>query len=163
MSDGRTVVDHFVDAHPELPEPERAMLLGWRDVVEGVFAVQRRGDALEAVSLVDELSYRVHSNTGPGVFSVTPPGSFFLGRLVPVGGEWLLSGSMSLLPSSAREQAIELAAELTLERLERQFRNPEKLARARVLQREQRQQFVDFFGSDVVVLPGHEVAQRMRE
>src|SRR5438874_7203906 len=40
--DGRTVVDHFVAAHPELPEAERAMLRGWWDVVKGIFAVQRR-------------------------------------------------------------------------------------------------------------------------
>lgn len=42
LPDGRTMVEHFVHAHPELPAAERSMLLGWGDVVEGVFAVERR-------------------------------------------------------------------------------------------------------------------------
>ncbi len=88
LADGRTVVDHFVAAHPELPAAERAMLLGWRDVVEGIFAVQRRdGDALVVVNLVDDLTYRAHSNIGPQAFDPMPPGSFLIGRLVPVGDE----------------------------------------------------------------------------
>jgi cupin superfamily acireductone dioxygenase involved in methionine salvage len=66
LPDGRTVVEHFVAEHPELPEEARAMLLGWRDVVEGIFRVQRRDrDALVTVNVVDELTYRVRSNRGP--------------------------------------------------------------------------------------------------
>ena len=65
LSDGRTVVEHFVAEHPGLPEEERAMLLGWREVVEGIFRVQRRdGDALVTVNLVDELTYRARSKSG---------------------------------------------------------------------------------------------------
>jgi hypothetical protein len=44
LPDGRTVVEHVVDARPDLPEEERALLLGWRDVVEGV--KRRGGEAL---------------------------------------------------------------------------------------------------------------------
>ena len=39
---GRTVVETFVSAHPELAEADRQMLLGWRDVVEGVFEIRER-------------------------------------------------------------------------------------------------------------------------
>jgi len=42
------------------------MLLGWRDVVEGVFEIREwDGEAIIAVSLIDELTYRVYSNAGP--------------------------------------------------------------------------------------------------
>ena len=68
--DGRTVVEHFVAEHPGLSEEERAMLLGWREVVEGIFRVRRRdGDALVAVNLVDELTDRVRSNRGPSALA----------------------------------------------------------------------------------------------
>ena len=30
-------METFISAHPELAEADRQMLLGWRDVVEGVF------------------------------------------------------------------------------------------------------------------------------
>jgi hypothetical protein len=42
------------------------------------------------------------------------------------------------------------------------FRNPDKLARAWELQRADRDRFVRFFGSDLVVLRGEEVEDRMR-
>src|SRR5262245_63522272 len=89
-----TVVEHFVAEHPQLPEEERAMLLGWRDVVEGIFRVQRRdGDALVAINLVDDLTYRVRSNRGPAALGSMRRGMFLITRLVPIGGEWLLSGA----------------------------------------------------------------------
>ena len=69
LPDGQTVVERFVAARPDLSDEERAMLLGWRDAVEGIFEVQRRdGEALLTVNLVDELPYRVRSNMGPAVF-----------------------------------------------------------------------------------------------
>src|SRR5262245_28506822 len=104
LPDGRTVVEHFVAEHPQLPEEERAMLLGWRDVVEGIFQVQRRdGDARIAVNLVDELTYRVRSNRGPAALASMRRGTFLIARLVPIGEEWLLSGASRVLPKASRD------------------------------------------------------------
>jgi hypothetical protein len=89
LPDGRTVVEHFVAEHPGLSEEERAMLLGWREVVEGIFRVQRRdGDALVAVNLVDELTYRVRSNRGPAALASMRRRTFVIARLVPIGASW---------------------------------------------------------------------------
>ncbi len=163
LSDGRTVVDHFVSAHPELPEAERAMLLGWQGVVEGIFAVQRQdGDALIVVNLVDELTYRVHSNMGPRVFKQMPAGSFLIGRLVPIGDEWLVSGYLNVLPASQQLDAYRLAADLAQQHPALIFRNPKKLEQAWEMQREERESFITFFGADLIVLPGRELAERMR-
>jgi hypothetical protein len=94
LPDGRTLVDHFVEAHSDLSEEERTLLLGWRDVVEGIFEVrQREGEALIVVNLVDELTYRVRSNMGPAVFRRMRPRSFLIARLVPVGDDWLLTAT----------------------------------------------------------------------
>ena len=47
LRSGMTVVERFVASRPDLPEHERELLLGWRDVVEGIFEVRGRdGDAL---------------------------------------------------------------------------------------------------------------------
>ena len=74
---GRTVVETFVSAHPELGKADRQMLLGWRDVVEGVFEIRERdGEAIIAVNLIDELTYRVYSNVGPvGLAPMEPDAS----------------------------------------------------------------------------------------
>ena len=164
QADGRTVVEHFVEEHPELPEAERAMLLGWREVVEGIFAVQGRdGVALIVENLIDELPYRVRSNMGPGVFAQMPVGSYMIGRLVPVGDEWLISGATSVLAATRRAEAYSAAANIAARMPSLVFRNPAKVERGWELQREEHRQFIDFFGADLIVLPGHELGERMRD
>ena len=163
LRSGQTVVDRFVAAHPDMPETERELLLGWRDVVEGIFEVQRRdGDALVVENLIDELTYRVHSNMGPSVFGPLKSGGFMIGRLVPVGPDWLVSGNFTIHPKSARGAIRHIACEIAMRYPKRAFRNPDKLARARQLQRTEHDRFVQFFGADFVVIPGAQLTERMR-
>jgi hypothetical protein len=163
LRSGKTVVELFVASRPDLPEGERELLLGWRDVVGGIFEVQGRdGDALVTENLVDELTYRVHSNMGPGIFRPLEPGSFMIGRLVPVGPEWLMSGTFAWYPKSDRAAIHRTAYEMTMRHPESAFRNPDKLARAQQLQNTEHDRFVQFFGADFVVIPGAQLAERMR-
>jgi len=163
LPDGRTLIEHFVAAHPKLPERERAMLLGWQDVVEGIFAVQQRErDAIVVVNLIDDLTYRVRSNMGAAALAPMRPGSFLVTRLVPVGDDWLLSGYSHLLPASQRGDAIAMAEKIALQRPALAFRNPQKLEQAWELQRQERQDFIAFFGSDLVVIPGRELQERLK-
>lgn len=163
LTGGETVLEQFVAAHPDLPTEERDMLLGWLDVVEGVFEVVRRdGDAVILKNLIDELTYRVHSNMGPTVFRSLDRRSFVIGRIVPAGGDWLVSGAMCPLARRLRPEVSKIARDLAMEHPEWVFRNPEILARAWDLQRAGRDRFVRFFGSDMVLIPGPELASRMR-
>jgi hypothetical protein len=163
LRNGRTVVEEFVAARPDLPEAEREMLLSWRDVVEGVFEVRRRdGAALVLENLIDELTYRVRSNTGTAVFRQMPRRSYVITRLVPVGDEWLISGATSVFPARYRAELHRAAAEQAVRSPELGFRNPDKLARAWELQRADRDRFIRFFGSDLVVLAGEEINDRLR-
>lgn len=163
LPDGRTVLDVFVEKHPELSDEERGTLLGWHDVVEGLFEVkQRDGDTIVTTNLIDELTYRIRSNLGPSFLDRMVPGSFVLTRIVPLGDEWMLSGSSSLYPAEHRDEMYRVAASAAQQSPRLVFRNPEKLALGWELQRKERGYFVDFFGSDLVVLPGHELAARMQ-
>ena len=155
LRNGRTVVEQFVDARGDLSPQERQMLLGWRDVVSGPFEVQRRdGPALILVNLVDDLTYSARSNVGPSVFRRMPRRSFLLTRLIAVGDEWMFSGPTSVLRPAEGDVAFRLALEMSLRRPEAAYRNPEKLARAWELQRAERQRFIRFFGTDLVVARG---------
>jgi len=161
---GRTVVEQFVDTRPDLSPQDRQMLLGWRDVVTGVFEVQRRdGPALILANLVDDLTYRARATAGPSVFRQMPRRSFLLTRLVAVGDEWVFSGPTSVLRPAERDVAVQVALEMALRTPEAVYRNPEKLARAWELQREERQHFVRFFGTDLVVVPGDQAQRRLDE
>jgi len=163
LQNGRTVVEEFVAGRPDLPEAEREMLLGWRDVVEGIFEVRGRdGAALIMENLIDDLTYRVRSNTGTAVFRQMPRRSFVITKLVPVGDEWLISGATSAFPARYSADLHRVAAEQAMSSPELGFRNPDKLARAWELQRLDRDRFVRFFGSDLVVLRGQELEDRLR-
>jgi hypothetical protein len=112
LADGRTVVEVFVCEHPEFAEADRRMLLGWREVVEGVFEIlERSGDAIIAVNLVDERTYRIRANAGPRALVPMRPGLFMTARVVPVGDDWMLSGVQRLFPASQRAAMLQLAAE----------------------------------------------------
>lgn len=164
LRNGRTVVEQFVDARPDLTPQERDMLLGWRDVVTGVFEVQRReGAGLTVDNLVDDLTYRVRSTAGRWAFRGVPKRSFLITRLVAVGDEWVTSGPTVVLRRGQRDVAARVALDLSLASPKSVFRNPEKLARAWELQREDRARFVEFFGTDLVVVPGNEAQRRLDE
>jgi hypothetical protein len=164
LDNGQTIVEQFVAARPTLPAPEREMLLGWRDVVEGIFEITcHDDDALVVRSLLDELDYRVFCNMGPDMFRPLRAGSFLIARLVPVGDGWLLSGGLRRVRRAARDAAYRAAADLAQARPELVFRNPYYLERGWELQREDRDRFVRFFGTDMVRVPGTQLPERMRE
>lgn len=114
LSDGRTVVEVFAAEHPGLTSADREMLLGWRDVVGGVFEIREQdGVAFTAVNLGDELTYRIYSNAGPDALDELPSEGFVIARIVPFGEVgWLLSGAMHSLTAFQDRAAFEVAARM---------------------------------------------------
>ncbi|MFI6814644.1 hypothetical protein ACIBG7_19685 [Nonomuraea sp. NPDC050328] len=159
---GDTVLDRFVADHPELTERERELLLGWKHVVEGIFEVREvEARAVVLLNLVDELTYRTFSDLGKGAFDHLEPGMFVVGRLVPLGQDWLISCPPAVHTAAMRAQLASAAAHTALANPALVFRNPEILSRARLLQAEQRRCFVAYFGADQFVAHGSEVAERL--
>jgi hypothetical protein len=125
LPSGNTVVEAFIAAHPELTDAERDMLLGWRDVVEGIFDIAGKDrDALVLFNLLDELTYRARSNLGRRAFKPLKKGMILVGRLVRAGEDWMVSGNPAAFPASARDQMLAAAAEQAMRSPEAVFRNP---------------------------------------
>lgn len=159
---GDTVVDRFVLERPELSDAERALLLGWKRVVEGIFEVRVvESRAMVLFNLIDELTYRVFSDLGKGAFAPLEAGMFVVGRLVPLGQDWLISCTPAVHTAASRAELVSAAAHTALANPALVFRNQEILSRARTLQAEQRRCFVAYFGADLLVIPGAEVAGRL--
>lgn len=168
LSDGGTVVERFVaQRRPRLSDDEREMVLGWRDVVEGCFEVQRfDGDAVELHNLLDDLVYRVYSNLGPGVFAKLRKGMFIVCRIVPVHpatDAWMISGHLNVFPKSAWREVTQSAVHELTVHPELLRRNPALLQQAWDVQAEHRAEFVAQVGSDLVVLPPREAQETVRE
>ncbi|MGE5288014.1 MAG: hypothetical protein ACM3ML_12585 [Micromonosporaceae bacterium] len=164
LPSGNTVVEAFIAAHPELTGAERDMLLGWRDVVEGIFDIAGKDrDALVLFNFLDELSYRARSNLGRRAFKPLKKGMIVVGRLVRAGDDWMISGNPAAFPASARDQMLAVAAEQAVRNPEAVFRNPAKLAEARRILAQHHETFVDLFGTDLIVVPGIEVPGKVEE
>ncbi|MCX4686645.1 hypothetical protein OG401_20420 [Kitasatospora purpeofusca] len=165
LPDGSTVVDRFLAGRRDLSEADRAMLLGWRDPVEGIFEVRRKdGDAIVLLNLIDDLEYRTYSNVGRAAFRGVSMGGFLLTCLVPVhsaDGAWLVSGAMSSYPKSSATDIARAALHLAASHPELVFRNPEKIAQGWESMRVDRAAFIEFCGSDELILPPAEVEERL--
>ncbi|MCU1640592.1 MAG: hypothetical protein JWN03_867 [Nocardia sp.] len=166
LPDGRTVVERFVTQHrPSLTDGEREMVLGWRGVVEGCFEVRSiDGGAVVLLNLIDDLVYRVYSNMGVAPFARLRNGMFVIGRIVPLlADEWLVTGNFALLPKSAASQVAQSALTTLTAHPELLRRNPDLFRRAWEMQAEDRADFIDLFGADLVVLPVVEVRDKLGE
>lgn len=99
LPSGETVVDRFVAEREGLDRADIELLLSWKTVVEGVFEVRAvDGAAVLLFNLVDELVYRVFSNLGDRAFDTLAPGTYVVGRLIPLGADWLISGTPRCIP-----------------------------------------------------------------
>ncbi|MFJ9775629.1 hypothetical protein ACIRVF_31025 [Kitasatospora sp. NPDC101157] len=165
LPDGSTVVDRFVAGRRGLTEADREMLLGWRDPVEGIFEIRRKdGDAVVLLNLIDDLEYRTYSNVGRLAFRGVSKGGFLHTCLVPVhsaDGAWLISGMMSSYPKSSATEIAQAALQLATEHPSLVFRNPEKIEQGWRSMRADRAAFIEFCGSDELVLPPAEVEDRL--
>lgn len=160
LRDGRTVVEQFAERRrPSLPRDERAMLLGWRDVVEGCFeVVGRDGAVVEMLNLIDDRRYTVHSNAGIAATRHLRKGTFAVARIVPVHPDldaWLFSGTQASFPKAHGPQLAEVALQTVTGNPRLLRRNPDMVRRGWEMQADDRSDFVAHFGSDVAVLaPG---------
>ena len=143
------------------------MVLGWRDVVEGIFEVgPRAGDAVELHNLLDDVVYRVYSNMGRVAFARLRKRMIVVGRIVPVHpatDAWLVSGHPAAFPKCAGRGLAQVALGQLTAHPELLLRNPELVGRAWEMQAANRAEFIAQVGADLVVLPPHEAQETMRE
>lgn len=164
---GRTVVERFVEQRrPRLGEDERAMLLGWPEVVEGCFEVQGHdGAAVELLNLVDDLRYTVHSNVGRAMTRRFRKGMFVIARIVPVHPNvdgWLFSGAQVPFAKSHGPRLARSAVQTVAGNPQLLGRNPDLLRRSWEAQAEDRADFVAHFGTDLVVLEPEAAQEQLR-
>lgn len=155
FENNETVTDLYLRATPDLPAEDRLILESWKGIVEGVFHIQRRAqDTLIATNLVDELTYAIRSNQVGGTRQFLP-GMYLVARIVPLGDEWVLSGSIVPLPASDRRDAYQTALHYATTRPDLVFRNPKLLEKGWESQTTQRNLFIKCFeGDTVIVAPG---------
>ncbi len=140
---GDSVIDYYLDAHPDLEEPEGEMLLDWLDSINSVFEIRAIGKfSVELKELDSGDAYTVKTSIERAPFK---RGQFLIARLLPLGDDLIFSGLQFVMPD--RESAL---AWLEMRRAFDAFDSPEAVERAR---REQVSAFCDLFGCDELTVP----------
>lgn len=163
FKDGSGVIDRFLQSRRELSEQDRELLLRWKDPVDGVFEIARTDNgATILVNLLDELKYRAYSNANHTLADLGPDIAFVAGRLVPLDDEsWVVSGAVQGFTAQMGQEIARTVMELAAQCPWLMFRNPEKVKLGWEHMHQDRAAFIDFFGSDEVILAPEDAQQRM--
>jgi len=158
--DGRTVIDRFVAEDTGLSEKERAVVLGWKAPIVGIFQVKKiLPDGFVAENLINEVEYHIKPTAIPRQLEqLVAPGAFIRAKIIPVGNEeYIFSGIMDFLDIPETE-ILKSVASIQRETPALAFRdNEERTRNGFELQKKERALFIEYFGGDEVLAAGREL------
>ena len=158
--DNLTVIDRFLAETSDLSEEEKVIVLRWKDPVVGLFQVKSTlADGFVAENLINEVDYTIKPTTIPQRLErLARPGAFFRAKIIPVNDkEYIFSGAQEFLDTSEKE-ILKAVASLQIKNPKFAFRdNEEKIRRGFELQKEDRELFIEYFGSDEVLTEGRKL------
>ncbi len=167
---GDTFPERFVEAHGDLMSRDvRKMILGWRDVINGIFEIKGKGsDGYHMKNLINEREYMVYPTVSIEDSLSFEIGDFMGARIVPVRDFHTFSGFAVKMPCDGSDKE---RADIYRTALKIQTRYPlmafkdneEKLKKSMELIRKDYDEFVGYFGSDELIGSGREVVQRHQE
>ncbi len=164
----KTPLDLFLENHPDLSEGDRTLVSSWRRSFIGLFAIsQILPDGFELINWLTAKHYTVKPND-PLILEEMArfkEGDILQTRIAPVtDAYWMLSGpymSMGRLGKPKLAVAIGNFKEHHKDALYSDA--PDLLEQAWESVAEYHHQFLDFFGSDEVTLPGYQLNKKISE
>jgi len=164
--DNSTIIDRYVSETPDLSETEKAVVLKWKDPVVGLFQVKRTlPDGFVAENLINEVDYTIKPTTIPQPLEqLARPGAFFKAKIIPASdSEYIFSGVQEFLDISEKE-ILKRVAQIQMKNPQFAFRdNEERIRRGFELQKEDRELFIEYFGSDEVLTEGRKLPTLVAE
>lgn len=163
-----TPLNLFLDSSPELSERDRTLVSSWQRSFIGLFAItQILPDGFELINWLTEKHYTVKPNDPLMLEEMArfKEGDILQTRIAPVTDTyWMLSGpymSMGRLGKPKLAVAIGNFKEHHKDALYSDA--PDLLEQAWESVAEYHHQFLDFFGSDEVTLPGYQLNKKISE
>jgi len=158
----RTILSHFIS--DSRLENEISIAQQWGIVIHGVFHVRQvLGDNhYELMNLVNDVTYNVAGKSGEDL--ALEKGEYILARLIPHQDYHLFSGVIDRLATRKKNEIYELVSEIQLTDPKMAFiDNLDRIEMAYQIQKEEREDFIAFFGSDEILLNGSELEDKMKE
>lgn len=164
----KTPLDLFVDSEPELTPSDRQLLNNWRRSFTGLFAVvQVLDDGFELQNWLTAKNYIVKPNNPQTIQEMSrfKEGDILLTRIAPVTETyWVFSGPCTFMGKLGKPKLA-----VAIGNFKDNYKNslygdaPELLEEAWRSVAEYHQQFIEFFGSDEVTMPGYQLNKKVAE
>ena len=164
----KTPLDLFIDSTPELSEADRALVRSWRRSFIGLFAVsQLLPDGFELMNWLTTKQYIVKPNDAVTLEEMArfKEGEILLTRIAPVSDYyWMFSGPCRSMGSLGKSKLAVAIGNFKDNHKDALYSDaPDLLEEAWNSVAEYHQEFLDFFGSDEVTLPGYQLNKKINE
>ena len=163
----KTPIDLFIDSQPELTKSDRPLINNWRRSFMGLFAVVTvLSDGFELQNWLTTKNYIVKPNNSQTIkeLSRCREGDIVLTRIAPIDDYWTFFIPCTLLGKLGKPKLA-----VAIGNFKDNYKHslygdaPELLEQAWQSVAEYHQQFVEFFGSDEVTMPGYQLNKKVAE
>ena len=163
LSNGDTIADCFTKENKKLIDEEKNIINNWKKVFSGIFQVKKiLTDGFILINLIDNTEYTVKSTTS--LDPMIKKSDFLLSRILPLENYYIFSGATSCIPAKNKVQIYQLVTDFLKRCPSAIFAHNEKeLREAYNLQEEEYNDFVEFFGTDEIILSGKEIQGKLKE
>lgn len=164
----QTPLDLFIDSHPELSDSDRALLKSWQRSFIGLFAVTNiLPDGFELMNWLTAKHYTVKPNESITLQEMArfKEGEILLTRISPVTDSyWMFSGPCMPMGRLGKPKLAVAIGNFKDNHKDALYSDaPDLLEQAWGSVADYHHQFLDFFGSDEVTLPGYQLNQKFTE
>jgi hypothetical protein len=164
----KTPLDFFIDSHPELSESDRVLVKSWQRSFIGLFAISKiLPDGFELMNWLTTKHYIVKPNDPT---TLQEMGRFkeeeiLLTRISPVTDSyWMFSGPCMPMGRLGKPKLAVAIGNFKDNHKDALYSDaPDLLEQAWESVAEYHHQFLEFFGSDEVTLPGYQLNQKITE
>jgi len=161
-------LDLFLASQPELSQSDRQLVSNWRRSFIGLFAViQILPDGFELMNWLTAKHYIVKPNNTQMLNELTrfKEGEILLTRIAPVAETyWMFSGPYTLMGKLGKPKlAVAIGNFKESYKSDLYSDAPELLEQAWQSVEQYHHQFIDFFGSDEVTMPGYQLNKKIAE
>lgn len=165
---GRLPLDWFLDASPHLSKRDRQLVSDWRQGFAGLFAVtERLPDGFQLRNWLTNKSYTVQPSPDLPAEQLKrlQPGEIILSYLVPLDeATWMFFGPYRLLGKLGKPKLAVAIGNFKQHHKQDLYGDaPELLEQAWQSVEQYHQEFVAFFGSAELTLPGYQLSKKLVE
>ncbi|HHP7243380.1 MAG TPA: hypothetical protein ACFE0H_01705 [Elainellaceae cyanobacterium] len=165
---GQTPIDIFLDSNQDLSEGDRHLLATWNHSFNGLFEViDATPEGFECVNWLTDKRYLIRHNglQDQAKLARLSPNEIVVARISPLTDtDWIWSGPIQLLGKLGKPKLA-----VAIGNFKNRFKKhlygdaPELLEESWRSVERYHQEFIDFFNTNEVTLPGHQLDKKLKE